>query len=256
MAALRGRGVWVWRPRSVEQLTAFAVARRVQDVFVAVPPDIDQLPEHRGWLLELARAARGWGIALQALGDDSAWVDDPDAAVAWQQRAQRLGVFSGTHLDVEFWTRADFAHDPAGVTGRFVQVLARLRAAGPVECDVPWWLHEHRDHDGRRLDVAVLGSVDAVTALTYRTTLRGANGVLAVAEQVLAAGASTGTPVRLALDTTPPRPGEEHTSFHGRSERELDAVLQSVEVELGRRPAYVGTAVHDLDGWRALRSTV
>lgn len=247
------RGVWVWHPVPVGPLVAFVVARHVEDLFVAVPHDLDARPNNRAWLLELARAAGAWGVRLQALGGDPAWGEAPQAALAWQRAALGLGIFAGTHVDAEFWTHPDWSRDPVGVAARFLDMVGRLRDAGPLECDVPWWLHEHQDAHGNRLDAALLHRVDAVTALTYRTTAQGKGGILEIGAPALQAGAATGTPVRLAVDASPPRPGEEHTSFHGRTAGELDAVLRAVDLELGTAPAYVGMGIHDLDHWRRLR---
>ncbi len=103
----------------------------------------------------VARAARGWGLGLPALGGDPGWCDDPSAALAWQQAATGVGILTGVHLDVEFWAHPRWHDDPTGVASGYLRLVAALEEQTSLECDVPWWLHRYRDAADEPLDVAV-----------------------------------------------------------------------------------------------------
>ena len=244
------RGVWVWQPVPAENLVAYAVAHQVGDLFLSTPLHLDA--RHRQWLLDVAEAAQGRGIGLYALGGDPGWCDEPQTAVRWQRAALQVGIFARIHLDVEFWLLPAWHSDPARTAGRFLALLDQLEEGGAVDCDIPWWLHRYRTTDGVPLDQAVLGRVALATAMTYRRTVTGENGLLDIARPVLAAAREMGTSVRLAVDTTPPAPGEEHTSFYRHPAPDLARALDEVDATLVFDEAYAGIAVHDLAGWRGL----
>ena len=231
---------------------AHAVARQVDDLFLAVPLDLDA--RHRRWLLDVARAAQGWGLGLHALGGDPAWCDDPTTAAGWQRNALEVGIFAHTHIDVEFWTHPRWESDPRGLADSYLDLVEVMSEEASLECDLPWWLHQHQDGTGERLDAAVMRRAAGVTVLTYRRSVRGEGGLLDVAGAALKAGTTVGTPVRLAVDTSRPEPGQEHTTFYGGTARDVDRALAEVDRHLRESASYAGIAVHDLAGWRALRA--
>lgn len=242
----------MWQATPARSLVAFAVARGVQDLYLSVPRTIDDDHEHRRWLLDVAREAQGWGLTLHALGGDPSWWRRPAEAISWQGSAHALGVFVRTHVDAECWRDPAWAHDPAAVIGGFLSLLEQLGDQGRVDCDIPWWFHRHSTASGEPMDVAVLRRVERATAMTYRRVVSGDNGLLDIARPVLAAAAYVGSSVQLAVDTTPPAPGEEHTSFHGCPASELVHALEAVDTALRAVAPYAGIAVHDLQGWRRL----
>jgi hypothetical protein len=249
------RGMWVWTQPSAKTLVSFARTRGVTDLFVSVPPRLPS-SSRLAWVRSVASLAGPAGIRLQALGGDPGWVDDPDAAVAWERAALSTGLFAGAHVDVEPWARADWDTDRTRVVAGYLAVLDRLQAATtlPLEADVPFWLWTLDAADGRPLDAAVLRRVDRATVMSYRNTVTGPDSITDVAARTVATAGALGTPVRLAVETQ--RLGSDPVSlkqtFFGSTEAKVNAALGAVDAAEAGVPTYAGTAVHDYAGYTAL----
>ena len=250
------RAMWVWDRPQVKSLVAFATKNAVQDLFVSVPADLpasDQL----GWFRTLRTQTAAAGIRVHALGSETSWIDDVPAALRWQAAALGTGLFDGVHLDVEPWLHADWggAGQPA-MLGRYLDLLDRLAAASPlrVEADIAFWLDQVPVAEGR-LDEAVLSRVDAVTVMTYRTTVTGPDSITALGAAALDAGARAGKPVRLAVETNylGADPVARKQTFWGSTQAQLTTALAAVDTAEAGSPSYAGVAVHDRAGWETLR---
>ncbi len=250
------RGLWVWNQPTPKTLVAFAQARGISQLFVSVP---NALPtsSRLTWVRSVSKLAVPAGIHLQALGGDPGWVEDPAAAVAWQDAALSTGLFSGVHVDIEPWQLPAWGTDRAQVVRDYLAAFDRLQAAAPVplEADVPFWLWTLTTDDGTPLDSAVLQRVDAVTVMSYRNTVTGPDSITDVAARTLTAGAAAGKPVRLAVETT--YLGADATSvkqtFYGHTEASVNTALGQVDAVEAGSTAYAGMAVHDYAGYDALR---
>ena len=205
----------------------------------------------------MAKLATPAGIRLQALGGDPGWVDDPAAAVAWQDAALSTGLFAGVHVDIEPWQRADWGTDQARVLAGYLATYDALQAATtlPLEADVPFWLWTLTAADGTAVDAAVLQRVDKVTVMSYRNTVTGPDSITDIAATTLAAGTTAGKPVRLAVETN--FLGSDAVSakqtFYGKTEAAVNTALDQVDAAEAGTVSYAGMAVHDYAGYDALR---
>ncbi len=249
------RALWVWSRPDPAELVGFARRRGVRDLFVAVPADLGH-SDALSWVRAVRDLARPAGISLQALGGDPGWVDHPDVAVAWARDALTTGLFSGVHLDIEPWTTPAWSQDRGAVVHGFLRTLTAVQRAvtAPVEADVAFWLWTVRTHDGTPLDRAVVDRVDAVTVMSYRRSVTGPDGIVAVAARTVAAAQSAGRPVRLAVETNDlgSDPVARKQTFHGGDEASLDTALTAVDTAESGHPGYAGVAIEDYDGYRAL----
>ena len=250
------RGMWVWNQPTPKSLVAFAQARGISELFVSVPNNLPT-SARLTWVKSVSKLAVPAGIRLQALGGDPGWIDDPAAAVAWQNAALSTGLFSGVHVDIEPWQRGDWDTDQARVVAGYVDTYDRLRAATtlPLEADVPFWLGTLSTGDGTALDAAVLARVDKVTVMSYRDTVTGADSITDVAARTLAAGVTAGKPVRLAVETNNlgSDPVSAKQTFYGSTEAAVNAALDQVDAAESGVASYAGMAVHDYVGYDALR---
>ena len=255
-AAPGPRAEWVWTRPSPRTLVDQARTNGVGELFLAVPPGLGSSPD-LAWVRSVTERAHAAGIRVAALGGDPGWIDDPAAGVAWAQSALATGLFDGLHVDVEPWVRADWTSDRAAVVTGYLEVLRRLQGAAtlPLEADVAFWLDTVGTPDGRALDDAVAGLVDAVTVMSYRTTATGPDSITAVGAHALATGAAHGIPVRLAVETHDlrPDPAWAKQTFFGQRRSAMAAVMAAVDRAEAGAPAYRGIAVEDDAGWRAMR---
>jgi len=245
--------MWVWDRPGPAALVDFAHRQSVGDLFVSTPGGLASSPELR-WFRRLRARTASAGLRLQALGAEPGWLDEPAAARAWQRQALGSGLFDGVHLDVEPWLHPRWPRAAPALLSAWVDLLALLQddAAVPVEADIPFWLHEH-PVGGRPGDEAVMSAVDAVTVMSYRTTVVGPDSVTGVAAAALATAQRLRRPVRLAVETRRlDDPAADKQTFHGASRRELGRALEQVTVHLDTHPTYRGVAVHDHRGWVAM----
>ena len=250
------RGMWVWNQPTPKNLVAFAQARGITELFVSVPNNLPT-SARLTWVRSVSKLAAPAGIRLQALGGDPGWIDDPAAAVAWQDAALSTGLFSGVHVDLEPWQRADWNTDQARVVAGYLDSYDRLQAATalPLEADVPFWLWTLSTADGTAVDAAVLARVDKVTVMSYRDTVTGADSITDIAARTLAAGVTVGRPVRLAVETNDlgSDPVSAKQTFYGGTEAAVNTALDQVDAAESGVASYAGMAVHDYTGYSALR---
>lgn len=251
------RAMWVWTRPAVSTLVSFASSHGVHALFVSVPADLPHATD-LAWVRTLAGQASSAGIRLYALGSDTGWIDDPQAAVTWERAALSTGYFAGVHLDIEPWLHADWGTaNQSALLGRYLDLLDQVNAATtlPVELDISFWLHTVTAPDGSALDVAVMSRVDAVTVMSYRNTATGADSITGIGAQALATAAAAGIPARLAVETN--YLGSDAVSrkqtFSGLRASALTSAMAAVDgAEVGA-PAYNGVSVEDYNGWKALK---
>ncbi|NUR07183.1 MAG: hypothetical protein HOQ22_03130 [Nocardioidaceae bacterium] len=255
-AAGLGRAMWVWNQPAPKTLVSFAKSRGVSDLFVSVPPALPST-SRLSWVGAVRDLAAPAGIRLQALGGDPGWVDDPAAAVAWEEAAVSTGLFSGVHVDVEPWQHPRWGSDQAAVVRGYLDTLQRLEDATtlPVDADVSFWLWTVHDDTGRPLDAAVLDRVDAVTVMSYRTTVTGTDSITDIGSHTLDTASAAGKLAHLSVETNDL--GSDATArkqtFYGQRESALNAALSQVDTIASASPSYAGVAVHDYAGYDALR---
>lgn len=242
------RAMWVWMheaaPPDPAAVAALAAQQRVTEAFVSVPWGGPTPATH-----DQVAALRGAGVRVSALGGDPSWTTGADA-VTWMQRATAAFLFQGVHLDIEPWTRRDWA----GRERELLDGLARTvrdvaaRTDLPVEVDLsPWLAEAHPRQFGD-----IVARADAVTLMAYRDR---AADILASSAAARRAIAGARKPYRVGVETGPvgdPEPSAGQTfADDGRTvlERELAAVTGS----LAGDARFAGVAIHDFEAWRALQ---
>lgn len=250
------RATWVWTRPAPATLVTWAVRRGVDELFVSVDTDLPTSPD-RAWVRSVVTRAHAAGIRVAALGGDADWVDHPEDGLAWQRAVVGTRLFDGVHLDIEPWVRDDWDSRRKELVAAYVDVLRRLAAATrlPVEADIAFWLHQLRAPSGRPLDEAVMRLVDSVTVMSYRHRVSGDDSITGLGAHELATATRLRKPCRLGVETN--HLGDDAVSrkqtFHGLGAQTLNRALRAVDAAERHVPSYRGIAVHDFDGWRALR---
>ena len=248
------RAAWVWHRTPFADLMTLVDREGVTDLFVQVPGDLAG-SEDLAWFQRLRARATTHHVRLHALGGELPWLEDPDAALIWQRQALATGLFDGVHLDVEPWQRRtwDVEHDV--LLRRLVRLLGTMTTDTelPVEADIPFWLDRY-DADGVPVDRAVMAVVDAVTVMSYRDTVTVPDSVTGVGAPALASAEATGTAVRLAVETHDlgPGPVADKQTWFGETRTRVRRALDRVDALAAEGTTYLGTAVHDSDGWQGL----
>jgi hypothetical protein len=245
------RATWVWDRPAPDDLLAWVRARGVQDVFLAVGRELGS--GDLTWLRTVVELLRGQGVQVAALGGDTSWIHNPESALAWQREVVGPRLFDGIHLDIELWDRNDWPNIPPADVAAYLALLRNLAAACPLhlEADIAFHMHLVPTASGDSLETAVMRLVHAVTVLSFRNTVAGADSITDVAGSALHSAASVGIPCRLAVETKylGPAPVSRKQTFHGLGERALNDALSRVDGLLGDNPTYAGMAVHDYEHW-------
>lgn len=252
------RAMWVWTADDPEQVVAFALARGVTTLFVAVPPRVTtsaELPR----LQELGARARANDIQLDALGGEPGWAEDPQWVLSsWLAPTLSTGLFSGVHVDVEPYLLPSWATDRAGAVRCYLSLLSMIVTcagpAHPVEADIPFWFSTVSAGNRSTLERAVLTTVAGGTVMAYRNHALGSDGTLDVTSTALATAAALDRPLRIGQETNDlgSDPAQAKQTFHGMTLEQLDDELHEVDDALAGRPGYAGVAVQDYRGWASM----
>ena len=219
---------------------AFAVGRRLREVFLAVGPQgVD--PQ----TARVARALRANGIAVSCLGGDPRWTTDHRAAVDWLARATAGGFFDGVHLDVEPWALPEWPRGAERLMDSYADLIATVAPRGPLAVDVVPWL---ADHHRSSLD-RVVRHCESITVLAYRDR---AQRILADLRGIQRICAAHGRRYRVGVETQAPvssLPGGATFGDDGSAvmARELAAVAAGIGDRL-----FDGFAIHHIDSWRTM----
>lgn len=254
------RALWVWDEPDPITLVTYALTHRVNQLFLAIPPDVTSSTQ-RNRINATIATAHAVGIRVDALGGDPTWVDTTNQGWViehWLTPALAVAGFDGIHVDVEPYRNPSWSSDQAGTVSRYLQLLTTVvQHSGPthpVEADVPFWFNTVPDGTGETLDSAVLAEVHSVAIMAYRNTAAGADGTLTLAAPTLAAAAAAGKHAHIGQETRylGPELTQTKQTFYGQTSAQMNTQLAAIDSAEASSPAYNGIAVHDYTGWNAI----
>jgi len=255
------RAMWVWDTSTPAATVDLAVSTGIDQLFVAVPPNVTTSSQLPG-IKDLVGRARAAGLRVDALGGDPGWVDNPSWVVTyWLKPAKNTGLFTGIHIDVEPYSTPAWTTDQPTVVSKYLTLLDRLKAGAgtyPVEADIPFWFGEipatTTGGAASSLDREIMKRTAGVTVMSYRNTATGPDGTLDVAAAALAAGASLGKPVRLGQETNylGSSAVESKQTFFGWTRTDMEVQLAQVVSGASAQPTFAGLAIHDASGYAAM----
>jgi len=257
------------------QLFAFCQERQITDLFWQVHFDkmlIGSAKLEAGIADALfLKAAHAHKLRLHALmGDPSHTLSAKhervlacvDALISYNEKNTPEARFDGLHLDIEphglaEWKKADLFAKCRLIT-QFVEVHAKVAkrmdaaAAGLVfGTDIVFWLDKLNAegtpmypilHGGVIQDPVkhLFGIVDHVAIMSYRGTVEGRNGSIALVERTIDHADVTSAEVFVGVKMAKIGPAME--SYFGRTEAEMQADLQRVESVYRPHASYAGIA--------------
>ncbi len=255
------RAMWVWDTSTPAATVDLAVSTGIDQLFVAVPPNVatsSQLPD----LKDLVARARAAGIRVDALGGDPGWVDNPSWVVTyWLKPARNTGLFTGVHIDVEPYSTPAWTTDQPTVVAKYLTLLDKLKASAgtsPIEADIPFWFNQvpakASGGGASTLDREIMKRTAGVTVMSYRNTATGPDGTLDIATAALAAGASLGKPVRLGQETNylGSTAVDAKQTFFGWTRTDMEVQLEQLVSGASAYATFAGLAIHDASGYAAM----
>lgn len=250
------RALWVWDTSTPKTTVDFAIARGVDQLFVAVPPNVNTSPKLTN-LTTISQRARAAGLRVDALGGDPGWIDAQTWVVDnWLDPALGTGLFTGVHADIEPWTTSAWQTDRPTVITKYLATLDTLRnAAAPaqLEADIPFWF-DGIAHSGSTLDRLVMNRTAGVTVMAYRNLAAGPDGTIALANQEVQRGVTLGRKVRVGQETNylGDDPSETKQTFYGQTRTQMEVQLAAITTAFASYASYVGIAIHDAKGYAAM----
>lgn len=247
-------GFWVWKYREAIQdpgtMLATCRAQGCSRVLIQMPSQSD--PEvlwiaYAGLLLTVQQA----GVAAFALDGYPEAIQEPRKLADKIERLLTLmksAAPSGIQLDIEPYLLPGFLKDE-GQLRRYVETIDTLKDAiggrTRLSMVIPFWLASPTIA-GRPLAYAVMDRADEVAVMSYRTDV---DEVQDIAEDILRYGDLAGTPVWLAVETTP-LPVEQHVVLRRETHPDrADAVLDYERRLLRWMPLAEGAAVPPRREW-------
>ncbi|MGE4090792.1 MAG: hypothetical protein AB7G75_08115 [Candidatus Binatia bacterium] len=223
-------GFWLWNYRNgiAQQDTIIADCQRFActRLFVQLPSEKDPASL---WIdyVQFLRVIKKSGIEAFAVDGYPEAINNPTPLLNKLQRLIELtddGNLDGIQLDIEPYVLEDFFVDEGGFR-RYLSVIDQVRNVLPKRVRfaivMPFWFSSQKV-SGRPVAFSVMDRADEVALMSYRTDV---DELRALADDSLRYGDMVGSPVWLALETTP-LPLEYHVVLRRTEERETaDAYL-------------------------------
>jgi hypothetical protein len=213
--------------------------------------------------------ARAAGIEVQALGGDPRWglaayreqmLELEKWVSAYNGQAADGERIPGIHLAVEPYTLPEWDKDQASILKQWMGNVDAFVAAAKADglgtgVDLAVWFDAIAvpGVPGMTFSKWMIGKFDQTTLLAYRDTADGANGIADVVKNELDEADQLGKPVVVAVNTKAD-PDERKTSFAAAGPAEMRRQLELLTEQVGGHPSFAGTAIHDYQDWRDLKS--
>ncbi|WP_426250295.1 hypothetical protein [Paenibacillus pabuli] len=267
------RAAWVWQAKSVsdggDELLDNAAKHKINRLYVNVDMNLSEEVYHTF----IAKASEA-GIAVEALGGDPSWAvkgrEGPMLKLAswvsnYNLAAEPNERFDAIHLDIKPYVLPQWKEDAKPLVQSWVAnmklLLEQVKQTGAVELniDLPFWLDSYtvsgskiaEDADNESLSHWFIGQFDHITLLAYRDSAQGNNGIIRLIEQEMIWADARNVSVTIGVNTKP-MPGEEFTTFAGKSTAQLENVINEVASAFTDHTSYAGSAVHDIVYWGQL----
>ena len=177
------KALWVWKLdwNSIKELRAFADHHGIRTLFVSLPAGIRgrMLAGDRG-LVDSIRMLADGGAAIWLLTGDPAWIEQPTrlpmALEDLLKLHERLGLFSGLHLDLEPHAHARWRSAPDSrpkLLEAFVEFLATVKArvpGFPIDAAISPVLTQYRLSSGENALQGVARYLNSLSIMAYRRT--------------------------------------------------------------------------------------
>jgi hypothetical protein len=258
------------------ELLEFCVPRKITDLFLQT----HFVAKAKGGSYEIAdaaalrgllREAKARGLRVHALAGDPAHtlrenhekvLARVEAFAAFNEGGAKDERFAGLHFDIEphalpQWKKANDA-EKAELLTQFVElnakVVERLHERSPdalYGADITFWLDKTKPDGtpvypvtfrGVTTDATrhLLGFVDQLGVMSYRGTVEGENGMIAiVARSIASADKAKG---RVFVGVKMANIGARMETFYGHTEQEMDAELRKVDAAYSAHRGYAGLA--------------
>lgn len=261
------RSMWVWDDSTVtdadarDALLNFANRKGVDQFYLNA---YLLLPNHPTELQTFINQASTISTSVELLAGDPTWALSSTHAVALEFARQAITFThnitagakpAGIHLDVEPYALSNW-NDPVTLT-QYLDLLASVQqdvsnsgTALSFTVDIPFWFDAiSLTYRGtfQPLNRHVQSLTDRVVVMDYRDTATGTDGIIAHAQNEVAAGQSLGKPVIIGVETQKITP--EKITFFEEGETAMETELAATAQQFQANPVFAGFAVHHYTSW-------
>lgn len=260
------RGTWLWHANIIASdpsgVLAFASAHGINRIYLQFSASVPK-GAYSSFILD----AHQRGIEVDALGGEPSWaLVRPELGVVaflrrvteYNQAEPRDTRFAGAHLDIEPYVLPEWQDERRTVIGGWMRAVSAAedvthQAGIRISLDLPFWLRTLAAADDQeRLGTWMLEHADSCAIMAYRTSLDGANGIVAVAAPWLREAGRLGRPALVAVATS--LEGEKAGDGF-RDQKDLEACLLRLPRAFAHDAGFGGYAVHSLERWVRLART-
>lgn len=259
------RATWIWDARLIasqaEEIVSFARQNDINLIYLHIEPTRVSPQQYRSFIQAASRAS----VRVEALGGDPGWAlaanrESIGELVAWVKAYNRTAGaderFSGIHVDIEPYLLQEWKENQENVASEWMRNIVYLVAETKkdstlsVSADLPFWIDSVTVPDGsEKLSSWMLERLDSITLMAYRNHAQGPNGIVDIVQKIVADADTLGKgSVVVGVNILESQEGE-NVSFHQMGTQEMESELAILQEELGDRPSFAGSAVHDYESW-------
>lgn len=214
--------------------------------------------------LRVLNQAQALDLEVYALNGSYDWLDHPEQMQDFLDSItlvtmENQTALKGVVLDIEPYvltgrdTKRDYALYLKLLEGCRRETARQDLALNVV---VPFWYDEiilQGEQGADSLLTRVMTLADETTVMAYRKQISGPNGIYALIHQELLINPYLQRKLIIAVETRASREGE-HVSFAGMAKADVKKTFSTLKQLALFRLSPTGFAVHDFEGWQALKS--
>jgi hypothetical protein len=259
---------WLWNARELLQnqdnIIYFLKSKNVSTLYLQIDYGLSN-DSYKAIIRNLSAN----NISVHALDGSPDWVSSNglyyqnlffDWLANYQMVAASDEKFKGINLDVEPYLNVQYSKNPNQVIKYYqdclTSALSRSKTLGLyLSVDIPFWFDgvKYNTKYGKGILAEwVIRNVKNVVVMAYRDNASGLNGIISLTETEVNLAIKYGGKITIAAETRPSAEGA-FITFYEEGSDYMNTQLTSAAAYYKDNTGFSGFAVHDLDGWMALK---
>ncbi|WIV17761.1 hypothetical protein QPK24_15200 [Paenibacillus polygoni] len=257
------RAMWLWQAESIQDggqdILDYADNHRINHIYLRI--DMEQpAAVYQRFILR----AHENGIKVDALGGHPKWAAEggevpllrfANWVVDFNRESEENEKFSGIHLDIEPYVLGEWEIDSDEVTRTYLANIEKFLSVIEQEpsldsaIDLPFWYDHYYNPDSQEpLIQWFMGRFDQIALMAYRDKASGVGGIVQVIQEEMEWSSNYSAKIIVGVNAKP-MPGEEFTTFAGKSKEKMEQALQEVTASYAGYSSFAGVAIHDYVYW-------
>ncbi|OGV37784.1 MAG: hypothetical protein A2020_05330 [Lentisphaerae bacterium GWF2_45_14] len=254
------RALWVWETEEiireqdgVKKLIKFSTEKNIGTIFLYSGKELFAKDAERSEIKKLLKAAHAAKIKVHALDGwpDAVYEENRGEFISSLKNILEFNAeskaderFDGFQSDVEPYNLPEFKASPEKrreIEGLFVGLHAECRKIAGEKFKLGLAISERYSHEETSVPEEMLKIVDYLAVMAYRSN---AEKIINSSAYFVDAASIAGKKVWVGVETGKPDGEPASISFFGRSECEMEKVLERVIMQFSGREAFAGIAIH------------